>query len=219
MSLISPLPDYLIKRYQNWKDKSFIKNRSQFEHLVDNGQNPKAMVISCCDSRVQVTSIFGAEIGEFFIHRNIANIVPPYTPNKDYHGSSAAIEYAVKNLKVSHIIILGHSNCGGIKLCHDICSNLTNANNHKNEFISQWIDILKPGYNKIDKSKPINEQISNLEKEGVLISLNNLIGFPFVKKAMDAEELAIHGLWNDIRKGNIEFFDNQKNRFLPLVDD
>ena len=219
MSLISPLPDYLIKRYQNWKDKSFIKNRSQFEHLVDNGQNPKAMVISCCDSRVQVTSIFGAEIGEFFIHRNIANIVPPYTPNKDYHGSSAAIEYAVKNLKVSHIIILGHSNCGGIKLCHDICSNLTNANNHKNEFISQWIDILKPGYNKIDKSKPINEQISNLEKEGVLISLNNLIGFPFVKKAMDAGELAIHGLWNDIREGNIEFFDNQKNRFLPLVDD
>ena len=219
MSLISPLPDYLIKRYQNWKDKSFIKNKSQFEHLVDNGQNPKAMVISCCDSRVQVTSIFGAEIGEFFIHRNIANIVPPYTPNKDYHGSSAAIEYAVKNLKVSHIIILGHSNCGGIKLCHDICSNPTNANNHKNEFISQWIDILKPGYNKIDKSKSINEQISNLEKEGVLISLNNLIGFPFVKKAMDAGELAIHGLWNDIREGNIEFFDNQKNRFLPLVDD
>ena len=219
MSLISPLPDYLIKRYQDWKDNDFIKNKVQFEQLVDNGQDPKAMIISCCDSRVHATSIFGAEIGEFFIHRNIANIVPPYTPNKDYHGSSAAIEYAVKNLKVSHIIILGHSNCGGVKLCHDICSNPANIINHKNEFISQWIDILKPGYDKIDKSKPINDQTNSLEKEGILISLNNLIGFPFVKKAIDAREITIHGLWNNIREGNVEFFDSQKNRFLPLVDD
>jgi len=219
MSLISPLPNYLIKRYQNWKDNGFTKNKSRFEHLADHGQNPKAMVISCCDSRVHVTSIFGAETGEFFIHRNIANIVPPYSPNKDYHGSSAAIEYAVKNLKVSHIIILGHSNCGGVKLCHDICSNPGNENTHENEFVSQWIDILKPGYEKINKSKPINEQIRNLEKEGVLISLNNLIGFPFVKNAMDAGELAIHGLWNDIREGNVEFFDSQKNKFLPISED
>ena len=219
MSLISPLPNYLIKRYQNWKDNGFKKNKSRFEHLADHGQDPKAMVISCCDSRVHVTSIFGAETGEFFIHRNIANIVPPYSPNNDYHGSSAAIEYAVKNLKDSHIIILVHSNCGGVKLCHDICSDPANVSNHENEFVSQWINIIKPGYEKINKSKPINEQIRNLEKEGVLISLNNLIGFPFVKKAMDAGELSIHGLWNDIREGNVEYFDSQKNTFLPLVKD
>ena len=219
MSIISPLPPYLIKGYQNWKVSGYIKNKSLLENLADYGQNPKAMVISCCDSRVHVTSIFGAETGEFFIHRNIANIVPPYTPNKDYHGSSAAIEYAVKNLKVSHIIILGHSNCGGVKLCHDLCSNPVDTGAHENEFLSQWVNILKPGYEKIDKTKTTAEQRRALEKEGVLISLNNLIGFPFVKKAIDSKELKIHGLWNDIRDGTVEYFDSQKNCFLPLIKD
>ena len=104
-------------------------------------------------------------------------------------------------------------------MCIRDSSNPGNINTHENEFVSQWINIIKPGYEKINKSKPINEQIRNLEKEGVLISLNNLIGFPFVKKAIDAGELSIHGLWNDIREGNVEYFDSQKNTFLPLVKD
>ena len=177
------------------------------------------MVISCCDSRVHVTSIFGAETGEFFIHRNIANLIPPYAPNKDYHGSSAAIEYAVKHLNVDHIIVLGHSNCGGIKMCHDICSNNENNKNDKNEFLLKWIDILTPGYERIDKSKSDEDQISQLEKEGVLISLENLAGFPFVKEAMDNGTLTIHGLWNDIGAGTVEHYDEDKKRFFTLPKD
>ena len=104
MAKISHLPKFLIERYYNWKTTEYEKNKASFQYLASEGQSPKTMVISCCDSRVHVTSIFGAETGEFFIHRNIANLIPPYAPNKDYHGSSAAIEYAVKHLNVDHII-------------------------------------------------------------------------------------------------------------------
>ena len=219
MAKISQLPKYLIERYYNWKTTEYEKNKASFQYLASEGQSPKTMVISCCDSRVHVTSIFGAEPGEFFIHRNIANLVPPYAPNKDYHGSSAAIEYAVKHLNVDHIIVLGHSNCGGIKMCHDICSNNKNNKNNKNEFLSKWIDILTPGYERIDKSKSDKDQISQLEKEGVLISLENLAGFPFVKEAMDNGTLTIHGLWNDIGAGTVEHYDEDNKRFFTLPKD
>ena len=111
---IKILPNYLIKRYQDWKVTVYEENKSWYKKVADEGQNPRAMVISCCDSRIHVTSMFGADIGDFFIHRNIANLVPPYNPEGDHHGTSAAVEYAVKKLHVSHIIILGHSHCGGI---------------------------------------------------------------------------------------------------------
>lgn len=216
MSIISPIPKYLIERYRSWKATEYEKNKNWFYHLATEGQHPRAMVISCCDSRVHITSIFGAETGEFFIHRNIANLVPPYAPNEDYHGSSAAIEYAVKNLNVDHIIILGHSNCGGVRMCHDICSNHKADNKDDDEFISQWIDILKPGYERIDKSKTAAEQVNQLEKEGVLISLENLVGFPFVKSALENGTLTIHGLWNDIGEGNVEYYDAEKKKFTTL---
>ena len=216
MSIISPIPKYLIERYHNWKATEYEKNKKWFYHLAAEGQHPKTMVISCCDSRVHITSIFGAETGEFFIHRNIANLVPPYAPNEDYHGTSAAIEYAVKNLNVAHIIILGHSNCGGVRMCHNICSNHKENNKGDDEFISQWINILKPGYERIDKSKTADEQINQLEKEGVLISLENLIGFPFVKSAVESGALTIHGLWNDIGEGNVEYYDEKEKKFITL---
>ena len=107
------------------------------------------MVISCCDSRVHVTSIFGAEQGEFFIHRNIANLVPPYSPNQDYHGTSAAIEYAVTALNISNIIVLGHSNCGGVSGCHDMCSGKAPELEKETSFIGRWMDILRPGFENV----------------------------------------------------------------------
>ena len=112
MPAVKPLPSYLITRYHGWKATSYSDNEPWYRNLADNGQNPRAMVISCCDSRVHVTSIFGAEQGEFFIHRNIANLVPPYSPDGEHHGTSAAIEYAVGALKVAHIIVVGHSKGG-----------------------------------------------------------------------------------------------------------
>ncbi len=108
-----PLPTYLLQRYHGWKATTYFENRAWYKRLATEGQRPRAMVISCCDSRVHVTSIFGADQGEFFIHRNIANLVPPYEPDGAQHGTSAAVEYAVTALKVSHLLIVGHSNRGG----------------------------------------------------------------------------------------------------------
>ena len=93
---LSPLPEFLVTRFKNWKSDSFVKSKEQYKKLASFGQSPSSMVISCCDSRVHATSIFGADAGEFFIHRNIANLVPPYSPDGENHGTSAAIEYATK---------------------------------------------------------------------------------------------------------------------------
>ena len=122
MVYVKPLPNYLIQRYHGWKATTFEDNHAWYRRLASEGQRPRAMVISCCDSRVHVTAIFGAEQGEFFIHRNIANLVPAYLPDGEPHGTSAAVEYAVTALKVSHIIVLGHSSCGGVRGCHDMCT-------------------------------------------------------------------------------------------------
>ena len=112
---VKPLPTSLLNRYKGWKATQFEENKVWYKRLADEGQKPRAMIISCCDSRVHATSIFGADMGEFFIHRNIANLVPPFKVDMEYHGTSAAVEYAIKNLKIPHLIVLGHSNCGGIK--------------------------------------------------------------------------------------------------------
>ena len=120
MERAQPLPTYLVQRYQGWKATGYAENKTWYRLLAEGGQHPRAMVISCCDSRIHVTAIFGADQGEFFLHRNIANLVPPYAPDGDYHGTSAAVEYAVKALKVAHLIVLGHSTCGGVQGFHDL---------------------------------------------------------------------------------------------------
>ena len=148
-SLIKPLPQDLIDRYKNWKSDSFANDRSLYENLALEGQSPPAMIISCCDSRVHATSMFGAETGEFFIHRNIANLIPPYNPDGDHHGTSAAIEFAICALKVSHIIILGHSSCGGIKNGYHICKG--DQVNEELLFVNKWLRILKPAYDMLEQ--------------------------------------------------------------------
>ncbi len=206
MTETKPLPSYLIQRYHGWKATTYSENASWFRRLADDGQRPRAMVISCCDSRVHVTSIFGAEQGEFFIHRNIANLVPPYLPDGDHHGTSAAVEYAVTSLKVSNIIVLGHSNCGGVKGCLDMCEGNAPQLEEKTSFVGRWMDILKPGYEKVSKGNAGGDLAPALEREAVLISLENLKSFPFVKSAMDADELSLHGLWTDIGEGGLEHY-------------
>ena len=107
-------------------------------------KSPSTMVISCCDARIHVTSIFGSDVGEFFIHRNIANLVPPFNPEGDHHGTSAAVEYAVTVLNVSNIIVLGHSECGGISSGYDLCKR--DENSESSFFVDKWLKILKPAY-------------------------------------------------------------------------
>ena len=199
---ISPPPKFLIDRYKKWKSNEYSKNEVQLRKLASSGQSPSTMIISCCDSRIHATSIFGADEGEFFIHRNIANLVPIYSPDGENHGTSAAIEYAIKELKVQHLIILGHKDCGGIKYGHNMHSSSVNT---KYEFINKWLSILLPAYNKIQKNISKQKQINQLEQESIKASINNLFSFPFIKNAIDKNNLSIHGLIHDIGSGNLEF--------------
>ena len=213
-SLLKPLPEYLVQRYYGWKATTFANNKSWYHKLAEDGQHPRAMIISCCDSRVHVTSIFGSDAGEFFIHRNIANLVPPFKEDQDYHGTSAAIEYAVKTLKIPHIIVLGHSTCGGVQSSFDYFSG-NNPNLHKDSnFVASWLEILRPSYEKISSDLSESEKIKLLEKSTVLTSIENLTTFPFIKEAIKNETISLHGLWHDIGTGDLMFFDNKLNQFI-----
>ncbi|MGB1234389.1 MAG: carbonic anhydrase [Planktomarina sp.] len=216
MAHIKTLPTYLVQRYYGWKATTFTDNEAWYRRLATEGQRPRAMVISCCDSRVHVTSIFGAEQGEFFIHRNIANLVPAYLPDGEPHGTSAAVEYAVTALKVAHIIVLGHSSCGGVKGCHDMCTGNAPALEDNKSFVGRWMDILRPGFEKVKDIPDEEERIAKLEREAVLISLENLMTFPFVKDAVESGEITLHGLWTDIADGSLEQFDPNADQFTKI---
>ncbi|HQY42795.1 MAG TPA: carbonic anhydrase [Paracoccaceae bacterium] len=211
-----PLPSYLVQRYHGWKATTWQENRAWYKRLAQGGQHPRAMVISCCDSRVHVTSIFGADQGEFFIHRNIANLVPPHNPDGEHHGTSAALEYGVLALKVAHLVVMGHSGCGGVRGCHDMCSGHAPELEAKSSYVGRWMDILRPGYERVKEVADEAARIAALEQQAVVISLENLMTFPFVQRAVEEGELSVHGLWNDIADGGLSQYDAAAGGFVPL---
>ncbi len=210
-----PLPAYLINRYHGWKATVYAENKGWYRRLAEDGQHPRSMVIACCDSRVHVTSIFGADQGEIFIHRNIANLVPPFSPDGHQHGTSAAVEYAVTALKVAHLIVLGHSSCGGVEGCYNMCAGNAPELEESSSFVGRWMDILRPGYATLPEGDDTSRKRA-LEKASVVISLENLMSFPFVKEAVENETLSLHGLWNDIGDGSLEAYDPGANGFVRI---
>lgn len=216
MTPAKPLPSYLLQRYHGWKATSYAENQSWYRRLASEGQRPRAMIISCCDSRVHVTSIFGADQGEFFIHRNIANLVPPYEPDGDHHGTSAAVEYAVSFLNVAHVIVVGHSSCGGVQGCLDMCKGNAPELDVQDSFVGRWMDILRPKYEEVKDIVDPVEQARVLERKAVMVSLENLMNFPFVRTAVDDGRLTLHGLWMDISEGGLEYFDPEADDFHPV---
>ncbi|MDA3889506.1 MAG: carbonic anhydrase [Allgaiera sp.] len=216
MQYAAPLPLYLVQRYHGWKATAYNDNKAWYRRLANEGQHPRAMVISCCDSRVHVTSIFGADQGEFFIHRNIANLVPPHKPDGDLHGTSAALEYAVNVLKVAHIVVLGHSNCGGVKGCFDMCSGAAPELEEKASYVGRWMDLLRPGYERTADIADPAARTAAMEREAVLVSMENLMTFPFVRDAVESEVMTLHGLWNDIGEGDLEQYDPAKKIFVKV---
>jgi len=216
MDRLKPLPAYLKQRYHGWKATTYFENHAWYERLANEGQRPRAMVISCCDSRVHVTSIFGADQGEFFIHRNIANLVPPYETDGNRHGTSAAVEYAVTVLQVAHLIVLGHSQCGGVRGCLDMCKGNAPDLERADSFVGRWMDILKPKFEQIADIEDEAQQVLELERLAVLTSFENLMTFPFVKEKFEAGKLSLHGLWLDIGAGKLEYYEPSRGRFEPV---
>lgn len=206
MPLVSPLPPTLVQRYHGWHATGYASSRAWYRRLAEDGQRPRAMVISCCDSRVHISSIFGADSGEFFVHRNIANLVPPFAPDGAQHGTSAAVEYAVTTLRVSQLIVMGHTNCGGVAGCLAMCSGEAPELELTSSFVGRWMDVLRPGYERV-RDLPEAEQIPALEHQAVVISLENLMTFPFVKEAIESDQMTLHGLLHDIGTGVLTQFD------------
>lgn len=209
------LPDYLVNRYQGWRATTFEQNKAWHQQLATQGQHPRCMVISCCDSRINVLAMFGADQGELFIHRNVANLVPPSETGGNHHGTSAAVEYAVTALKVSNLMIVGHSDCGGVRGCYDMCSGNAPELDTETSFVGRWMDILRPCYEDLPEGDDAT-RVRNFEKSAVLASLDNLMTFPFVKDAVDAGQLTLHGLWTDMGEGLLEQYDAKSGKFVAI---
>lgn len=216
MKFAKPLPAYLVERYHDWSETTYEEKKDLLHKLADEGQHPPAMVIACSDSRVHVTSVFGADQGDFFLHRNIANLVPPYEPDGGAHGTSAAIEYAVTALGVQRVIVMGHSKCGGVQGCLDMCAGNAPQLEEQTSFVGRWMDALRPGYERVKDMDYGPEQSLALEKVGVQVSLENLMSFPFVAERVEAGSLSLHGLWYDIRDGIVECYDAESDSFQRI---
>ena len=212
-----PLPPELLGRYRAWQERRTSEDVAQLTAAASHAQSPKAMIIACCDSRVLISEIFGNEPGDFFIHRNIANLVPPSEPDGRSHGTSAAIEYAVIALGIEHLIVMGHHGCGGVRGCHDMLAGLAPELDTPTSFVGTWLRLLKPGFEALaGRGLAYEDRIAALEREAILVSLANLMTFPFVADAVRAGRLELHGLWKDIRDGSLEGYDGATGSFVPL---
>ncbi|SHM98906.1 carbonic anhydrase [Roseibium suaedae] len=204
-------PKDLLNGYGNYLQKGFVRHKETHEHLAVYGQKPNVMVISCCDSRVTPEGIFHAGPGELFVMRNVANLVPPAEDDTSLHGTSAAIEYAVRALKVKHIVVMGHAKCGGVQAFRENA----NAPTLKGDYIGRWIKLLEPAAISlacmpVDK---IDDPQLAMEYAGVRQSLKNLVTFPFVAEQVSAGELELHGAWFDIGSGELRVMDPETEVF------
>ncbi|MFA5957376.1 carbonic anhydrase [Hyphomicrobium sp.] len=213
---MSSFPESLTDRYRRFRHRHFVPNADHYEELATYGQNPETMIVSCSDSRVDPETIFSAMPGELFIVRNVANLVPPYEVSGKYHGVSAAMEFAVLNLRVKNMIVMGHSGCGGIKAALDQGAAIqTDAH-----FISKWMSMLDDARLNVlsshqMSSSPVRQEA--LEKEAIKQSIANLRTFPFVKEQEDKGRLALHGAHFDIKTGTLTVLNHSRGQFVPLI--
>jgi carbonic anhydrase len=174
-----------------------------FSSLAENGQRPEVLMVACCDSRIDPVKVMGAELGELFIIKNVANIVPPFESSQGYHGTSAALEFAVCNLKVKHIIILGHSKCGGIQ---SMFVESEESKPDTSNFINKWMNIAQPCKKIITKfhsHNSLEEQIELCAQYSLLNSRDNLLSFNFINEAIKTNDLIIHTWYFDLASGSI----------------
>jgi carbonic anhydrase len=208
-----PFPERLAKGYQAFLGGRFASERARYQHLAGLGQAPSIMVIGCVDSRVSPEVIFDAAPGEILVARNVANLVPRYEPEgTQQHGTSAALEFAVKALKVSHIVVLGHAFCGGIKAFASDDAPLTSS-----DFIGRWMRQIAPAADAISTPKTDTESyLRQLEFASVELSLKNLMTFPFVKAAVEQGELHLHGAYFGVASGRLLVRNEKSGAFEPV---
>lgn len=205
----------LVAGYRDFLAEQYPREAETYRSLADKGQAPRTMVVACCDSRVDPSRIFSAKPGQLFIVRNVANLVPPFEPLGDYHGTSAALEFAVTSLGVENIVVLGHARCGGVRGFIDGLGQTTPAGT----FIGKWISLLKPAWGEVvQKGGRLDdeERQQALEHTSIRFSLENLRTFPFVKERLADGKLALHGGFFDIATGGLQAYDPVSHAFAPV---
>jgi carbonic anhydrase len=209
-------PARLIDGYRSFRAGRLITEQAHYRELSESGQSPETMVIGCCDSRVAPEVIFDANPGELFVTRNIANLVPPYTPDGAQRAVSAALEFAVQALRVKHIVVLGHAQCGGIKAYAEPGAPLSPG-----DFIGSWMEIIAPAAKALgpaEQFKSHAEYIQALELGAIEATLNNLMTFPCVRILVERGKLKLHGAYFGVAKGELSMRDPETGKFARVAD-
>jgi len=211
--------------YRGFRERYYPEHRELFTRLTEMGQAPKAMIVSCCDSRVDPTVIFSAQPGDLFVVRNVANQVPPCESGGRYHGTSAALEFAVLGLGIPHVVVLGHAQCGGVAAFLDRMHRSDARDDGAapdGGFIDQWMSLLEPAWTRVRRTRPEAEGAAlqrALEQASVVHALDNLKSFPFVRERMAHGALSVHGGYFDIPTAELSVFDPAHDAFVPLASD
>jgi len=212
------LPERLVSGYEAFLGGRFAREQDRFRHLAEVGQTPRIMMIACCDSRVSPEVIFDAGPGEIFVVRNVANLVPPYAPNDDLHGTSAALEYAVLALEVEHIVLMGHARCGGVRAYVDAIRNPNQRPLSPGDFIGKWMSLIEPAVARTGPDDgPIEPYAEGLALASIVQGLANLRSFPTIATREQSGKLALHGAYFGIADGMLLALDEAKGTFEPVA--
>lgn len=207
-------PRNLVEGFQRFRQRHFESNDNLYQQLVKEGQTPKTLVVACCDSRVDPALVLDCAPGDLFVIRNVANLVPPSENRAGHHGTTAAIEYAIRILEVEHIIVLGHAHCGGINTLVK-----TGGVSNPDSYMADWMCLAESARASVMAEMPqatLEEQLHACEQRAILVSLDNLMTFPWVKERVQQGVLKLHGWYFDIEQGQLLRFDPEAQRFEAL---
>ena len=206
----------LIAGYASYRDEEFAPQADFYRHLVEDGQKPRIAMVACSDSRVEPTRVLRTRPGEVFMIRNVANLVPPFEEQGTFHGTSAALEFAVCGLEVKHIVVFGHAHCGGIKA-------LINRETEEGcglHFVPSWMSQVETAHRRVLATLPDagpEERQRACEKNAILVSLENLTTFPWVRERVEAGQLRLHGWYFDLKAGHLMRYDPETTTFVPAL--
>jgi carbonic anhydrase len=208
-------PERLIEGYRAFLSSRLKTEQGRYRDLAEKGQSPEIMVIGCCDSRVSPEVIFDALPGELFVMRNVANLVPPYTPDGAQRAVSAALEFAVQALRVRHIVVLGHARCGGIRAFAERGQPLSPG-----DFIGRWMDLLAPAAASLGpqhQNAKMSDYLIELEHASAVMTLENLMTFPWIRTPVERGHLHLHAAHFDVATGLLSVFDPQTETFASIA--
>jgi carbonic anhydrase len=213
-------PQRLIDGYKAFAGGRLTAEQDRYRELAERGQSPEIMVIGCCDSRVSPEVIFDASPGELFVVRNVANIIPPYQPDGQAHGVSAALEFGVGALRVKHIVVLGHARCGGVRAFAEDIDNSREPLS-AGDFIGKWMALMAPAVDTIGPrgDASFEDYQTRLELANIVNSLDNLMTFPALAKLIEKGKVVPHGAYFGVATGELTVLDKETRSFKRVTAD